>query len=174
MTPAPSRSFEAQRRNADVTPHGRPDTARTMTFKRPSAIAPTHSGHEPRSNLAAPAAAGDGSIWGGRRRRITCSAPSATTPRIATSTIVPVTVPMSAVKLKGSAIFTNPFPAGDQKPLWATPTPEPATNPIRVTRTPTWPEPVAYRVPEAQEPPSCMPSPNRNDPMSRPTVMGAT
>ena len=40
---------------------------------------PNHKGQEPRKKRAGPVATGAGSICGGRRRRITCSTPSATT-----------------------------------------------------------------------------------------------
>ena len=37
-----------------------------------------------------------------------------------------------------------------------------------------WPLPMANRVPEAQEPPSCMPTPNRNEPTNSPNPIGAS
>ena len=40
----------------------------------------------------------------------------------------------------------------------------PPTKPTSVSRIALWPEPMANSVPEAHEPPSCMPTPNRNAP----------
>ncbi len=54
------------------------------------------------------------------------------------------------------------------------PTVEPTTNPASVITMAVWPLPIANSVPDAHEPPSCMPTPNRNDPTNRPTPIGAS
>ena len=49
----------------------------------------------------------------------------------------------------------------------------PPTKPTSVSRIALWPEPMANSVPEAHEPPSCMPTPNRKAPTNRPQPIGA-
>ena len=110
---------------------------------------------------------------GGRRRRITASAIAATAPRRARTIKVPPKLPNRAVNEKGSANLTYPAPEV-QKDQPTTPIAEPAMNPTSVMTTPRCPEPVAKRVPEAQEPPSCIPIPNRAAPRNKAKVIGAT
>ncbi len=57
---------------------------------------------------------------------------------------------------------------------WAVPISEPTMKNARVISMRALPPPAVNRVPEAQPPPSCMPTPNRKAPNTTDTPMGAT
>src|SRR5882757_1122403 len=83
-TPSPPRIFDPHRPNAEVTPHGWPDTYSTAALSTPSTTAPTHIGQDPRSTLANPRAVG-GSATGGGLRRLATAYEAATTSAITAS-----------------------------------------------------------------------------------------
>ena len=164
--------FEAHKRKALVTPHGRPVVSRTNAFKTASPMAPTQIGHEPRAIRAMPTVDGTLSSAGGRRRRMMSSAATAIAARIASERATPPHRPNSARNETGSANFWKPLPVV-QKSKPATPSPDPMMKPTSVIPTARFPEPVANNVPDAHEPPSCIPIPNRAAPMNKARVIGA-
>ena len=135
-------------------------------------MAPTQIGHEPRAIRAMPTVDGNASIAGGRRRRMMSSAATAIAARIASETATPPHRPNSVRNETGSANFWKPLPVV-QKSKPATPSHDPVMKPTSVMTTARFPDPVANSVPDAHEPPSCIPIPNRAAPMNKARVIGA-
>lgn len=73
-----------------------------------------------------------------------------------------------------SEIGSNAGISSVQNGKWYAPTVAPTMKKINVTNITVRPPPIAYRVPEAHPPPSCMPIPNKKAPTIKLTPTGET
>ena len=155
--------------NAEVTPHGRPDSASVAKLSSTSAMAPATSGHGPCSQVAPRLAGRSGPTRRPWRRFSTTTvmaAMAANTSQLSSSAGARPRVFTSEIGLScGSEV---------QNGMCAVAMTEPAMKASRVTIMRVLPPPTVYSVPEAQPPPSCMPTPNRKAPMTTEVPAGET
>src|SRR4051812_25361345 len=161
--------FAPQSAKAPVTPHGLPEIASVTMFTTASAAPPATSGHGPCSARRQPRCDADTSRNCPYRRRSRITVAAVSSAKAARLTASPGAAPSIAISESG-------FVAGraDHHGMCAVPMTEPAMKAASVASIRVLPPPAEYKVPEAQPPPSCIPTPKRNAPTTPEMPTGDT